>query len=159
MSQPISSLLGLDEEQQKIQIQKRIDEFPEISETRNNNVQEQEHHDTDKQSIDEQLIQLSVVLDECFLHPDATMYELQGREEELIAMGIQIVRQQQDVVDVTTGEVISFNTLSEDGNEFIKAVLLERISEARGKKKDNPTINSEPEITNKPDEEDDDLPF
>ena len=160
----ISDIHTMPEEQREPTIRKRIDELPDISQQHDNQPQNEvsPYQKVGEVSSAEPTQQLSTLLDECFIFPDDGINELQRRTDELLKLGIGVLREQKEIVDITDWSVISFETLCKDWNEFLKIAILEWFTENR----DNiQPIGGEPLIsvitksTEPSIDEDDDLPF
>ena len=91
------------EEQREPTIRKRIDELPDISQQHDNQPQNEvsPYQKVGEVSSAEPTQQLSTLLDECFIFPDDGINELQRRTDELLKLGIGVLREQKEIVDIT----------------------------------------------------------
>jgi hypothetical protein len=110
MQQSLSLLLPLNEEQQKLQIQKWINELLTIS------GKESEQKDTEQKNISHEFLiqKLSTILNKCFTDPDDEIEILKELSEELSSINIQILWEEKSVLDRSTGEVLSFDEIYRD---------------------------------------------
>ena len=175
IQQDISHLLHLDQDQQQQQILQWIAEVPDVVEaqkaTPNTTSDIDSIQETQDVSHDELLKQLSAVLDECFILPDDSINELQRRTDELLQLGISVLREQKGIVDIATWSFKSFEDLCQDWHEFIKMAILEWFDENHNTTQEkttqtsihsplSPNINETTTNNNSsPFDEDDDLPF
>ncbi|MEI6773379.1 MAG: hypothetical protein WCL18_00665 [bacterium] len=109
-------MLHMPQEQREPAIRKRIDELPDISQQRDVQSPNEAsvHQDIVEVPNSELAQQLSTLLDECLIFPDDGIDALQRHTSEFLRLGIGVLWEPKEIVDIATGSIISFETLCKD---------------------------------------------
>jgi len=162
----LSSIFNLEEGQWIQAIRKWIDEPPKVLKITHDVEPKENFPYTNIQVItpspDEKKIQkLSAILDKCCIDTEGSidLCELNEFPDELLEMDIKVSFEDEKIIDTTTGEIISFEELGKDWNEFIKMSFLEWFREIRGIEIDIDESSSPGYPVKNNIEKTDDLPF